>query len=466
MGSSGNKKGGIFGKLIAFIFLVIAIGLAVALVKASNANSIDEFWDYLVVKGGELGEWLGDQIDNAGTNIKKLESLEKEEHGKDKLLKSPEKDKKEEPSQLLSEKENTPPSENGEESLFGFEWSSPSEKETGFEWSHPEGYEKQTEESREDVQKEGQGKVESSSDTTDKSPADNELKVPDGWKLVGSDEKDGTGAKEESKATSNDKKDGEKVFSLTPMEKPTEPVPTEPKETIGWNVEKEPDREPEEKEIYSPDPRKYDFDSNEDSPFYGYKKYNTREIKEKLDSLIVAPLLKVSYNEATWKRWKPVGDEKSCWNTREEVLLSLSKPNRVILRDKGKRIISDGRTQTCYISNGLWDIPFSGERFTNASKLDVVHVVPIPIASSSGGNNWDRVKKVAFSNDIEDNLILLSMADSLERNNRPPSGWMPKEVQSHCQYAKKYVNVLYKYDITITAEDKDILATALETCQD
>ncbi len=78
------------------------------------------------------------------------------------------------------------------------------------------------------------------------------------------------------------------------------------------------------------------------------------------------------YERTAWKHW--VDEDKDCQNARHEVLIAESNSPFEFKTDKGCRVIS-----------GTWNDPYSGRTITDASKLDIDHMVPLKEAHESGG---------------------------------------------------------------------------------
>ena len=79
-----------------------------------------------------------------------------------------------------------------------------------------------------------------------------------------------------------------------------------------------------------------------------------------------------AYDRKLWKHW--IDEDKDCQNTRHEVLIEESLTPVTFKTDKGCRVVS-----------GSWLGAYSGEIFTDASLLDIDHLVPLKEAHESGG---------------------------------------------------------------------------------
>lgn len=117
----------------------------------------------------------------------------------------------------------------------------------------------------------------------------------------------------------------------------------------------------------------------------------------------------------------------------------------------------------CRIDVGLWITPYSGAEITNPSAIDMDHVIPLAYAAENGGNEWSLSKKEEFANDPI-NLLATSPKENRSKGKRGPSEYMPPLESYHCEYAVAWVEVSFKYELSMPEEDKNRLTEALGTC--
>ena len=86
------------------------------------------------------------------------------------------------------------------------------------------------------------------------------------------------------------------------------------------------------------------------------------------------------YDRKDYRHW--IDADGDCQNTRHEVLIDESQTPVTFKTDKGCRVVS-----------GNWLGVYSGDDFTNASKLDIDHLVPLKEAHESGGYAWDTARR-------------------------------------------------------------------------
>lgn len=186
----------------------------------------------------------------------------------------------------------------------------------------------------------------------------------------------------------------------------------------------------------------------------------------------------VGYSRREWKHWKSL-EGKSCWSTREEILYRDSIPGTIVLMDKnknltndyneacaiGKIIDKDGKMTLNSENSGIWIDPYSGVEITNASDVDIDHIIPLSNAARNGGQAWTAELKEKFAND-PDNLLATSAKENRSKGDKGPAEYMPLQKSGYrCPYAKAYITIAYKYELTITDSDYDVLQQAVSSCQ-
>ena len=165
-----------------------------------------------------------------------------------------------------------------------------------------------------------------------------------------------------------------------------------------------------------------------------------------LDALTVAAPKDVKYNRSEWKHWIDL-DGNGC-NTREDILIA-----------NGSEVKSDPKT--CKVISGTWNEYYAGKTFTDASAMDLDHVVPLSWAASNGGNDWDAEKKTAFANDPA-NLFLSDASENRSKGDKGPADYMPPNTNFQCVYTNTFVSVVAKYELTISQTDKAAAQKVIE----
>ena len=144
------------------------------------------------------------------------------------------------------------------------------------------------------------------------------------------------------------------------------------------------------------------------------------------------------YDRDGWGGW--IDADGDCQNTRAEILI----------RDSKGPIGLEG----CRVVSGLWELPYSGGSTTQASVIDIDHIIPLNWAHHHGGANWNRAQKVRFANDPE-NLLATSASANRSKGALGPGSWMPDLNQ--CDYLDRWRKLLEKYQLQPGLSDQAAL---------
>ena len=166
---------------------------------------------------------------------------------------------------------------------------------------------------------------------------------------------------------------------------------------------------------------------------------------------IVADLPK--YVREDWKHW--IDEDKDCQNTRHEVLIEESLKAVTFKSDK-----------QCQVATGEWLAPFTGDTVTDATKLDVDHLIPLKNAHDSGGWAWDAGMKSAYANEMaySDHLIAVTASANRKKGAKGPEGWKPPNQDYWCDYAIDWVQIKADWGLSATKAEWTALQAMIATC--
>ena len=179
------------------------------------------------------------------------------------------------------------------------------------------------------------------------------------------------------------------------------------------------------------------------------------------DVVVSVPRLRIApvpdnlpeYSRSGWKHWSDADGD--CQNTRAEVLIAESVAAVAFRSERG-----------CVVDAGRWEDPFTGKTFTEASDLDVDHLVPLANAHRSGGWDWNTDRKERFANSMayENHLIAVSKSANRSKGAKGPEAWQPPNGNHHCQYAQDWIAVKYEWGLSATADEWAALEAMLGQC--
>ena len=166
--------------------------------------------------------------------------------------------------------------------------------------------------------------------------------------------------------------------------------------------------------------------------------------------LVVAEDKTTGYKRSAFKHWIDV-DRNRC-NTRAEVLIE-------------EAIVKPKIGPKCKLTGGKWLSAFDGKTITNASQLDVDHMVPLAEAWRSCAWKWTAVQRQAFANDLENSEALIAVTRSTNRSkgDKDPSLWMP--AKDKCVYTQNWISIKVKYSLTADPQEAEKLNSLVYTCR-
>ena len=155
------------------------------------------------------------------------------------------------------------------------------------------------------------------------------------------------------------------------------------------------------------------------------------------------------YNRKDWRHW--IDEDGDCQNTRAEVLISQSQVS-----------VEFATSRDCRVIKGSWIGRLTGVLLSDASDVDIDHVIPLSYAHRHGGFSWSPSKKKQFANDPL-NLIPTYDIENRRKSDKGPSEYLPSDKDLACSYIKRWQAIRIKYDLNIAPDDKVIIRNMIST---
>ena len=96
--------------------------------------------------------------------------------------------------------------------------------------------------------------------------------------------------------------------------------------------------------------------------------------------------------------------------------------------------------------------------------MDVDHIIPRMYAHTHEGDRWPANKKLQFSNDPM-NMMMVDRREIRRKRDRGPNRYLPRE-EFQCEYVRLWNAIAEKYDLQIALTDRGAINEVLENCRD
>src|ERR1700754_4545029 len=133
-----------------------------------------------------------------------------------------------------------------------------------------------------------------------------------------------------------------------------------------------------------------------------------------------------------------------------------------VLKRDGTGVVTNS---SCAATSGSWYSPYDGATWTAASDVDIDHVVPLAAAWRTGASSWTTAQRQAYANDLS-NPQLIAVTDNVNQSkgDKSPDQWKPPSTGYWCTYARMWVAVKSKFDLTVNSAEKAALTDMLGRC--
>lgn len=155
------------------------------------------------------------------------------------------------------------------------------------------------------------------------------------------------------------------------------------------------------------------------------------------------------FNEEDWSFEQDFDGD--CQSTRQELLILTSRAE-----------VRYTNPRNCVVRTGRWIDEYTGKEFTVAMQMELDHIIPRMYAHTHGGDRWSAQKKLQFSNDPM-NLVMVDRREAQRKRDRGPNRYLPRE-EFQCEYVRLWDALAEKYDLQISNSDRNTIRRVIEEC--
>lgn len=157
----------------------------------------------------------------------------------------------------------------------------------------------------------------------------------------------------------------------------------------------------------------------------------------------------VRYNRKNhYGTWVRDPNDGTCYNTRAKVLIRSSEVP-VTLAAHG-----------CAVVGGRWQDPYSNRQYTQASDIQIDHVVPLKNSYVSGGWRWDAQKRCLYANFLgnEYHLMAVNGPDNMRKGDRTPEKFMPPNNAYACEYLSIWLKIKLIWNLAMIPSEAQAIS--------
>ncbi|MGW4792778.1 HNH endonuclease family protein [Nonomuraea sp. MG754425] len=142
--------------------------------------------------------------------------------------------------------------------------------------------------------------------------------------------------------------------------------------------------------------------------------------------------------------------------------------NDILKRDLEDETFQSG-THDCVVLTGTLHDPYSGKTInfkrgqTTSSAVQIDHLIPLSDAWQKGAQQWQAAKRKEFANDPL-NLMAVDGPLNGQKSDSDAATWLPPVKSYRCTYIARQIEVKTKYELWVTAAEKDAMAGVLGNC--
>lgn len=127
------------------------------------------------------------------------------------------------------------------------------------------------------------------------------------------------------------------------------------------------------------------------------------------------------------------------------------------------------RNTSCTIQSGRWRSFVDGKVWTDPTKVQIDHLVPLSEAWASGARAWSASRLERYGNDLGYAWSLNAITGSLNmaKGDGDPAQWLPPLLSARCVYAIRWMAVKFRWGLSVDTTERGALVRLLSgSCGD
>jgi hypothetical protein len=164
-------------------------------------------------------------------------------------------------------------------------------------------------------------------------------------------------------------------------------------------------------------------------------------------ALPVARERRAGYDRDKFHLW--IDADGDCLDTRAEVLTQESRAPV---------------TGDCTIETGRWYSYYDAATWTDASDVDIDHLVPLAEAWDSGARGWTPKTRERYANDLGDRRTLVAVTDNVNesKGDQDIAEWVPDH--GRCRYVRQWTAVKTRWSLHVDRVEKRAMQRLASDC--
>lgn len=109
----------------------------------------------------------------------------------------------------------------------------------------------------------------------------------------------------------------------------------------------------------------------------------------------------------------------------------------------------------CTVATGQWYSWYDGQTWTDASQVQIDHLVPLGEAWASGAASWTSAQLSAYANDtVGYALQAVTSSVNESKGDQDPAVWIPPLASASCRYITDWVLEKYRWSLNVDTSEQ------------